>query len=54
MNYPLAPDKIKIKKEVLSNYQLKIADFQNISIGNVKKVVPIFLIKKSMCLIMKT
>ena len=38
--YPLAPDKIEIKKEMLSNYQIKIADFYNISIGNVKKLMP--------------
>ena len=25
-NYPLAPDKIEIKREMLSEYQLKIAD----------------------------
>ena len=31
-----------------------IADLYNISIGNVKKLMPSFLIKKSMCLIMKT
>ena len=33
------PDKIEIKKK-LSNYQLKINDFYNILIGNVKKLVP--------------
>ena len=31
--YPLAPDKIEIKKKLLSNYQLKIADFYDIPIG---------------------
>ena len=35
-DYPLAPHEIDIKKE-MSNYQLKIADFKNIPIGNVKK-----------------
>ena len=39
-DYPLAPDKIEIKREMLSDYQLKIADLYNISIGNVKKLVP--------------
>ena len=37
-DYPLVPDKIEIKKEILSNYQLKIADFYNIPIGNVEKI----------------
>ena len=44
--YPLAPDKIEIKKE-MSNYQLKIADFLYFLvfiffIGTVKKLVPNF------------
>ena len=38
-DYPLAPGKTEIKREMLSNYQLKIADLYNISIGNVKKLV---------------
>ena len=37
---PLAPDKIEIKREMLSNYQLKIADLYNIPVSDVKKVVP--------------
>ena len=39
-DYPLAPDKIVIKREVLSEYQFKIADLYNIPIGNVNKLVP--------------
>ena len=39
--YPLAPDKIEIKKE-MSTYQLIIADPYNIPIGNDKKFVPNF------------
>ena len=35
-DYPLAPDKIEIKREILSNYQLKNADLYNIPIGNVR------------------
>ena len=35
-------------------YQLKIADFYNISINNVEKLVPTVLIKKSLCFILKT
>ena len=38
----LAPYKIKIKREMLSKYQLKIVDLYNILIGNVKKLVPNF------------
>ena len=43
-DYPLAPDKIEIKKEILPNYQLKIAEFYNIPIDKVKKLAP-FLVK---------
>ena len=39
-DYHLAPDKIEIKREMLSEYQLKIADLHNVPIGNVKKLVP--------------
>ena len=45
-DYPLAkiadyPSyKIEIRREMLSNYQLKIVDLYNIAIGNVKKLVP--------------
>ena len=41
-DYPLVPDKIEIKRGMLSDYQLKIADLYNISVGNVKKLVPNF------------
>ena len=47
-DYPLAPDKIGIKKEMLPDYQLKIADLYNIPIGNVKKLVPNFF-DKNIC-----
>ena len=45
-DYPLAPDKIEIKREILSDYQLKIADLYNAPFGNVKKLVPYFFDKK--------
>ena len=48
--YPLAPDKTEIKREMLSDYQLKIADHYNIPIGNVKKLVP-NLFDKEKCMI---
>ena len=38
--YPLAPDKLEIKRKMLSEYQLKIADLYNLPTGNVKKLVP--------------
>ena len=41
-NYPLAPEKINIPKEWLSDYCLKIADVYNITTGIVKKLVPKF------------
>ena len=44
-DYPLAPDKIEIR-EILSDYQLRIADHYNIPFGNVKKLVLQCLIKK--------
>ena len=45
-DYPLAPDKIEIKREMLSNYLLKIANFYNNFISNVKKLVPNFFDKE--------
>ena len=44
-DYPLAPDEIEIKREMLSDSQLKI-DLYNIPIGNVKKLVPNFFYKE--------
>ena len=44
--YPLAASKIEIKREMLSEYQLKIADLCNILIGNVKKLVSNLFDKK--------
>ena len=45
-DYPLAPDKIEIKRETLSEYKSKISDLYNIPIGNVKKLVPNFFNKE--------
>ena len=47
-DYPLVPDKIEIKRETLSDYQLKFDDLYNIPIGNVKKLVLNFFDKKRM------
>ena len=35
-DYPLAPDKIETRREMLSEYKLKIVDLYNVPIGNVK------------------
>ena len=45
-DYPDAPYKIEIKKEMLSKYQLIIADLYNIPIGNIKKLVHNFFDKE--------
>ena len=45
-DYPLAPDKIEIEKEMLSDYQLKITHLYNIPIGNIKKLVAKFFDKE--------
>ena len=53
-DYSLAPEKTEIKRKMFSNYQFMIAEFYNILMGNVKRLVSItFLIKKSMCFIMR-
>ena len=54
-NYLLAPDKIEIKTEILSEYQREITDLYNTPVGNVKKLAPNVnkMIKKSMWFIIK-
>ena len=39
-DYPLAPEKINIQKEWLSDYSLEIANEHNITTGSIKKLVP--------------
>ena len=46
-DYPLAPEKIIIQKEWLSNYCLKIANEHNIIVASVKKLVPNLMNKKN-------
>ena len=46
--YPLVPDKIGIKRAILPNDQLKIADLYNIPISNVKKLAPNFFDKEKL------
>ena len=52
-DYPLAPDKIEITEEMLHHSNILIADFNNIPIVNVKKLLPNFFDTK-MCFITKT
>ena len=44
--HSLAPDKIGITKEMLSKYQLAIADLYNIPIDNLKKLLLNFFHKE--------
>ena len=50
--YVLAPDKIE-SKEMLSKYQLIIANIYKTLIGNVKKLVSKFFNKENYCFLMK-
>ena len=45
-DYHLAPDKIEMKGEMLPDYQLKIANLNNIPIVTVKKLLPNFFHKE--------
>ena len=45
-DYVLVPEKIEIKRKILSSYQLKIAGLYNIPNGNFKKLVPHFFYKE--------
>ena len=45
---------MEIKREMLSHYQLNIADLYNIPIGNVKKIVRTIFVKEKYVFIMKT
>ena len=39
-DYPLAPEKIKINEDMLSDYCKKIAEKYNLSVGHVSKLIP--------------
>ena len=45
-DYPLVPEKLKTKREMLPAYQIKIADDYNICIVNIKNLVPNFFDKE--------
>ena len=40
MDYPLAPEKLAVSSDMLSNYCKKIADKYEIKVGDVKKLIP--------------
>ena len=44
---PLASDKKEMKREMLSEYQVEIADLYNISLGYIKILVPYFSHKEN-------
>ena len=46
IDYCLAADKTKTKREILTDYQLKIPDLNNVPIGKVKNSVPHLFDKK--------
>ena len=39
-DYPLAPEKLKVSKDMLSDYCLSIAEKYNVKVGNVAKLIP--------------
>ena len=41
-DYPLVPDEIEIKREMMSEYQLNIADLYNIRFNNIINLLPNF------------
>ena len=45
-DYPVAPEKVKVSKNMLSEYCKKIAEKYNISIGQVSKLIPALKDKK--------
>ena len=53
-DYPLAPEKVKVNKDMLSNYCQEIANKFNVSTGLVHKLIPTLITKKSMFFITET
>ena len=39
-DYPLAPEKLAVTSDILSNYCKRVADKYDIKVGNVKKLIP--------------
>ena len=48
-DYPLAPEKVKVNKDMLSNYCQEIANKFNVSTGLVHKLIPTLSNKKKVC-----
>ena len=46
-DHPLVPEKLEIKREMLSDHPLKIVDDLKVSIGNVKKLVLNIFVKET-------
>ena len=53
-DYPLAPEKVKVSRDMLSNYCITIADKYNISTGLVHKLIPTLNNKEKYVLHYKT
>ena len=45
----MVPNKKKIKKNMLSKYQIRISDVYNITFGNIKILVPNFFWQRKTC-----
>ena len=39
-DYPLAPEKLAVTNDILSNYRKSIADTYDIKVGDIKKLIP--------------
>ena len=39
-DYPLAPEKLTVTNDILSNYCTNIADKYDIKVGDIKKLIP--------------
>ena len=52
-DYPLAPEKLAVTNDILSNYCKSIADKYDIKVGDIKKLIPNLGNKLSMCFIIK-
>ena len=40
IDYPLAPEKLTVTNDILSNYCKSIADKYDIKVGDIKKLIP--------------
>ena len=49
-DYPLAPEKITVKPEMLSDYSREILEREKMTIGKVKKLIPNLMDKEKFVL----